>query len=142
MFSQPVSSIMERQKFVVAPSSTTVYQAAGIMAKRRVGAILVVDDDHLLGIFTERDAVFRVIAKGLEPTTTTIADVMTRNPITIAPSKPFGTAMMMMHENGFRHLPVIDGGKPVGIVSSRSALDPDLEEFVAEERRREHFRPR
>jgi signal-transduction protein with cAMP-binding, CBS, and nucleotidyltransferase domain len=65
--------------------------------------------------------------------------MMTPDPKTIAPDKAYGVAMLTMHENGFRHLPVIENGVPIGIVSSRSALDPDLEEFVSEERRRRHL---
>jgi len=64
---------------------------------------------------------------------------MTREPKTIAPDRSFGHAMLVMQENGFRHLPVIEGGKLVGIVSARDALDPDLEDFVSEERRRKHL---
>lgn len=141
MFSQPIRSIMERRKFLTAPPQTTVRKAAEMMAAKQVGAVLVVEDGHLVGIFSERDAVFRVMARGMQPETTQLADVMTPNPKTITPDKPYGYAMTLMHENGFRHLPVVEkeSGKPIGIVSSRSALDPDLEEFVCEERRRKQF---
>lgn len=140
MFSQQIRSIMEPRKLLLAQPQTTVRKAAELMAKKHVGAVLVVDNEHLLGIFTERDAVFRVIARGLDPGATPLVDVMTRDPKTIAPEKSYGFAMLLMHENGFRHLPVIENGKPVGIVSSRNALDPDLEEFVSEERRRKHIK--
>jgi CBS domain-containing protein len=130
---------MERRKLLIATPKTTVSKAAMMMADQQVGAIVVVDHEHVVGIFTERDALFRVIARGLEPKDTLLADVMTPEPKTITPDKSFGLAMLVMHENGFRHLPVIDQGKPIGIVSARDALDPDLEEFVAEERRRKHI---
>jgi CBS domain-containing protein len=130
---------MEPRKLLLAPPQTTVRKAAELMAKKHVGAVLVVENEQLVGIFTERDAVFRVIARGLDPGATPLADVMTRDPKTIVPEKSYGYAMLLMHENGFRHLPVIENGKPVGIVSSRNALDPDLEEFVSEERRRKHI---
>lgn len=65
---------------------------------------------------------------------------MTRAPHTVDPDKPFGYALLVMQENGFRHLPVVQDSKPIGIVSSRSAMDPDMEEFVSEAQRREHFR--
>jgi len=139
VFSQPIRSIMERRKFLCAPPRTSVREASEMMAKKQVGAVLVVDEGRLVGIFSERDAVFRVIARGLDPSATQLAQVMTPDPKTIGPGKTFGYAMTLMHENGFRHLPVVDGGKPIGIVSARSALDPDLEEFVCEERRRKHF---
>jgi len=139
VFSQPIRNIMERRKLLTAAPSTTVRAAAELMAGKSVGAVLVVERGQLLGIFTERDAVFRVIARGLDPAATRLADVMTPQPKTIKPGNTFGHAMTLMHESGFRHLPVVEDGKPIGIVSARSALDPDLEEFVCEERRRKHF---
>ncbi len=65
-----------------------------------------------------------------------IGDVMTRDPHTVEPDKPFGYALLVMHERGFRHMPVVQAGKLIGIVSARSAMDPDLEEFVSEAERR------
>jgi CBS domain-containing protein len=139
MFSTPVRHLIEPRKLLVAAPESTVREAAELMASRAVGAVLVVQRDELLGIFTERDVVFRVVARGLDPDVTRLSEVMTREPKTISPEKAFGVAMAVMHENGFRHLPVIDKGVPIGVVSSRSALDPELEEFVAEERRRKHI---
>ncbi len=140
MFSQRIRSVMERKKLLTAPPETTVSQAAKLMAKKNVGAVMVVEEERLIGIFTERDAVFRVIAKGRDTKTTLLADVMTTAPQTVDPDKSFGYALLMMHEHGFRHVPVIENGKPIGIVSSRNALDPDMEEFVAETQRRKHIR--
>lgn len=124
---------------LTAPPETTVSEAAKLMADRNVGAVMVVEQDRLIGIFTERDAVFRVIAQGRNTQTTTLGEVMTTAPKTVDPDKTFGFALLMMHENGFRHAPVIENGKPVGIVSARNALDPDMEEFVLEAQRREHI---
>jgi CBS domain-containing protein len=140
MFSQRVRNVMEKKKLLTAAPETTVSQAAKLMAKRNVGAVMVVADEHLVGIFTERDALTRVIAKGLDTQTTRLADVMTAEPQTVEPGKTYGYALLMMHENGFRHVPVVEDGKVIGIVSSRNALDPDLEEFVAEAQRRKHIR--
>jgi CBS domain-containing protein len=140
MFSQRIRSVMEKKKLVTAPPETTVSQAAKLMAKKNVGAVMVVEGERLVGIFTERDAVFRVIARGRDTQATLLSDVMTTSPQTVDPDKTFGFALLMMHENGFRHVPVIENGKPIGIVSSRNALDPDLEEFVAEAQRRKHIR--
>jgi CBS domain-containing protein len=139
MFSQPVRSVMERKKLLTAPPETTVSKAVKLMARRKVGAVLVVDGQSLVGIFTERDAAFRVIAQDRDANATRLADVMTPSPQTVDSRKSFGYALLMMHEKGFRHVPVVDDGKIMGIVSSRNALDPDLEEFVAESRRREHI---
>jgi CBS domain-containing protein len=139
MFSTPVRSLIEPHKLLVASSESTVREATELMASRGVGAVLVVDREELRGIFTERDVVFRVVARGLDPDATRLSSVMTPDPKTIAPEKSYGVAMAVMHENGFRHLPVVDKGVPIGVVSSRSALDPELEEFVAEERRRKRL---
>ena len=140
MFSQRIRSVMERKKLVTAPPDTTVSKAAKLMASKNVGAVMVVEEERLIGIFTERDALVRVIAKGRDTQTTLLADVMTPEPQTVDPDKSFGYALLMMHEQGFRHVPVIENGKPIGIVSSRNALDPDLEEFVSEAQRRKHIR--
>jgi len=139
VFTQPIRSVMERRKLLIAAPQTSVGEAAKMMAKKQVGALLVVEDERLVGIFTERDALVRVIAAGLDPHRTLLADVMTPDPKTLAPDKSFGHAMLVMHENGFRHMPVTENDKPIGIVSARDALDPDLEEFVSEERRRKHL---
>jgi CBS domain-containing protein len=130
---------MDQRKLVLADPTMAVREAAQAMAKRGVGAVLVVESDKLVGIFTERDIVFRVVARGLDTTTTPLAEVMTRDPKTISPQRSYGAAMLLMHENKFRHLPVVENDVPLGIVSARSALDPDLEEFVFEERRRRHL---
>ena len=136
MYSMRVKSVMERKKLLVAPPETTVAKAAKLMAKKNVGAVLVVVDKRLVGIFTERDAVFRVVAAGLDPGTTTIGEVMTPDPVTVDPKEIFGRALLAMHDGGFRHVPVVENGEPIGIVSSRSALDPEMEEFTAETQRR------
>lgn len=139
MFGQKVRDVMEQEKLLTAPSSTSVLAAAGQMERRNVGAVLVVEQGRLLGIFTERDVVFRVIAKGRDPETTRLAEVMTAPPQVVDPEKSFGYALLLMHEHGFRHMPVVDQGNLVGVVSARNALDPDMEEFVAESRRREQI---
>jgi CBS domain-containing protein len=140
MFSQRIRSVMEKKKLLTAPPGTTVSQAAKLMAGKNVGAIMVVENEQLIGIFTERDALVRVIARGRDTKTTPLAEVMTADPQTVDPGKSFGSALLMMHENGYRHVPVVENGKVIGIVSSRNALDPDLEEFVAEAQRRKHIR--
>lgn len=142
MLSQPVRSLIRQNRFVTASPATTVSEAAVLMARRHVGAVVVVEDDHLVGIFSERDAVFRVIARGLEAAITPLGEVMTTSPATVGPDRSFGHAMSVMHEHHCRHLPVVENGRPIGIVAARNALDPELEEFVCEERRRAGFQVR
>jgi CBS domain-containing protein len=136
---RPVRSIIEDQKPVTASAEITVAAAARLMKERRIGALLVVHDGRLAGIFTERDALFRVVAEGRDPTKTRVADVMTANPRTITPDRPFGHALHLMYEGGFRHVPVVDNGRPVGVVSARDALGPDLEQFIADLDQRAHI---
>lgn len=142
MYSQRIKSLLERRKLLKAKPDITVRKAAVMMAKKNVGAILLLEGSALLGILTERDITFRTVAAGLDPETTQVREVMTLKPITISPLETFGHALLLMQEHGFRHLPVVDEGKVVGIVSARNALDPDLEEFIAETRRRVALRSR
>jgi CBS domain-containing protein len=142
MLSLPVREVLEPRRLVSAPPGTTVAEAARLMREGRVGAMLVVENDCLVGIFTERDALFRVIAPGRDPSVVTLREVMTREPTTVAPDETFGYALLVMYENGFRHVPVVDDGRPIGVLSARHALDPDLEDFAAEASRRKAIRRR
>lgn len=136
---RPVRSIIEDQKPVTASAELTVAAAAQLMKEHRIGALLVVQEGRLAGIFTERDALFRVIGEGRDPATTRVGEVMTANPRTIAPDRPFGHALHLMYEGGFRHVPVVDGGRPLGVVSARDALGPDLQQFIADLDKRTHI---
>jgi CBS domain-containing protein len=136
MLGLPVGSVIEPRKLVVAAPDSSVSEAACLMQRGNVGAVLVVENERLVGIFTERDVLFRVVAKDLDPKQTPLSAVMTSHPLTVTPDETFGYALILMHANGFRHLPVIEGNRPVGVVSARHALDPDLEEFAVEAERR------
>jgi CBS domain-containing protein len=131
----------KRQKgILLVPAKATVTDAAQMMQKRNIGAVIVVDEHgHLAGIFTERDALFRVLAQARDPAKTRIAQVMTKNPRTVEPDKPVGYALHMMYEGGFRHVPVVENGRPVGMVAARDALGPELKEFESDIERREHI---
>jgi CBS domain-containing protein len=119
-------TIVAGRPALVAPRTSTVAEAARVMKQRDVGSLLVVDGTRLVGIFTERDALFRVIAPGRDPALTAVGDVMTPQPQTMHPDEPFVRALRTMHEGRFRHLPVVEFGRPIGIVSVRDALDEDL----------------
>lgn len=125
-----VASVIEGQELLTAAASLPVADAARLMRTHKVGAIVVLDGDRLAGIFTERDALFRVVAEGRDPHTTPVSEVMTANPTTISADKPFARAMELMHAGRFRHVPVVDNGRVVGIVSSRDAMGPELEQFM------------
>ena len=131
MRERPIRSLITNQHPVTASCETTVADAAYLMKERRVGAVLVMNEGRLAGIFTERDALFRVIAEGRDPAATRLADVMSANPRTIGPDRPFGHALHMMHEGGFRHVPVgkvfVTNDQPwQGIIDTAKAKKCDL----------------
>lgn len=119
-------SIVANQTPVTAPRTATVSDAARLMKRHNVGALMVVDGTRLIGIFTERDALFRLLAEGRNPALTRLSDVMTAQPQTVHPDEPFVRALRTMHEGKFRHLPVVEFDRPLGMVSVRDALDDDL----------------
>jgi CBS domain-containing protein len=139
MSQRTIRTIIEEQEPITAPATMTVSEAARLMRERRVGAIMVVEEGTLAGIFTERDALIRVLAEGRDVQTTRLADVMTRNPKTIHPDRSFAEALQMMYGGSFRHVPVVEDGRPVGMVSARDALGPELEAFVYEMLRQEQI---
>jgi CBS domain-containing protein len=136
---RPIRTIIEDQHPVTATADMTVAAASRLMKRQRISAILVIDNGRLAGIFTERDALFRVIAEGRSPEMTTLAEVMTENPRTIAPDRPFGHALHLMYEGEFRHVPVVENGRPLGMVSARDALGPDLKQFISDLDKRTHI---
>jgi len=99
------------------------------MNERRIGAMLVMKDDRLLGIFTERDAITKVLGTGLEPSNTKVSTVMSNNPICITPSTTLDEAMAVVLTQRIRHLPVTQNGKVLGMVSSG-----DLTHWLVEDR--------
>lgn len=133
-----ISKIIEDQEIITTQADTTVSDAARLMRENHIGAVIVVGENgKLAGIFTERDALFRVVAEGRDGNTTRLADVMTRNPQTVKPDQRFSAALQMMYGGKFRHVPVVEDGRPVGIISARDALGPELEAFVYELLRQE-----
>ena len=139
MSGRTIRSIIEGQELITAPKSVPVSEAARLMKQHNVGAILVVDGDKLVGVFTERDALFRVVAEGRDANTTELGAVMTPNPRTIEADSLFTLALQMMYEGGFRNVPVVENGRPVGLVSARDALGPELKDFVYEMLRQEQI---
>ncbi len=139
MPNRPISEIIRSQSIVTAEPGESVQRAAERMRAQRIGALMVVDDGQLVGIFTERDALYRVIADGADASAVTVADVMTRDPQTIGVDKPFRNALHLMFENGYRHVPVVDGKRPVGMVSARDALGLDMLEFESDLQMRENI---
>ena len=113
-----ISDIVRSQDPLTLPAEATVREACRRMCERRVGAVLVTEDDrHLVGIFTGRDAVHRVLAEGKSANRTVLSAVMTRDPTSIPPGKTAIEALRLMEDGRYRHLPIVEDGKVVGIVS-------------------------
>ena len=106
----------------------TVLEAAREMVANNIGAILVLREGELVGIFSERDLMKRVVAEGRDPARTRVSEVMTANPLTVDMRESIEHCMVLMKEHGFRHLPICDGKKLKGIVSLRDILLRDLTE--------------
>jgi CBS domain-containing protein len=123
------SVVAAKKAPVMIPAHTSVAEAARRMRDGNTGAAMVLEGTRLAGIFTERDALFRVLAVAKDPQATPVSLVMTRDPQTIHPDKPFDEALRMMHEGRFRNVPVVEDGRPLGMVSVRDALDPELAEL-------------
>ena len=113
-----ISDIISHQNPLMLPPSASVKEACRCMRERRVGAVLVTEGDRrLVGIFTGRDAVGRVLAEGKNAARTSIEQVMTREPDTMPPGKSAIDALRLMQDGGYRHIPVVDGGRVVGVIS-------------------------
>ncbi len=106
----------------------SVLEAAREMVTSNIGAVPVLRDGELVGIFSERDIMKRVVAAGLDPARTRVSEVMTADPLTVDIREGIEHCMVLMKQHGFRHLPVCDGKKLKGIVSLRDILLRDLTE--------------
>ena len=140
MPSRPIHQVLADRPFVKVSVFTSVRETTRLMQAQHCSAALVTENGLLSGIFTERDATFRVIAAGLDPDATAVGEVMTREPLTLAADKPFGHALHLMYENGVRHVPIVDANRrPLGVVTARDALQLDALTFSAELVRREEI---
>lgn len=130
----PVSALLERKGSVVhaVPSTLTIYDAVAEMNRHRIGSIVVVENQRLVGIFTERDVLRRVVGDSLDPKIMRVADVMTKNLITISPDTTVEETMHIFAEKRCRHLPVLDGQRLVGLISIG-----DISRWVADSHRAE-----
>ena len=114
-----VPDVVSVQEIVELPAEATVREAARAMKFQNVGSVLITDQGRLEGIFTLQDLAYRVVAPGRDLDTTPLAQVMTAKPDTITADATALQALMTMQDGGYRHLPVIDGGRVVAVVSRR-----------------------
>lgn len=128
-----ISHVLDGRGLVTASKDMSVRAACRLMTERNIGALLVVENEQIAGIFTERDALNKILSAGLDPETTHLEQVMVSKPQTIGVDKPLAYALYMMAEGGFRHVPVVDQrGVPFGMVSARDALGQDLVDLERE----------
>jgi len=115
-----LGSLLDEQNPIIhsVGPSVSVTQCVRRMNELEIGAMLVMEDDQLIGIFTERDAITRVLGAGLDPSSTKISEVMTKNPVWVPASTTLEEAMSIITQRRIRHLPVVEDGKVLGVVSS------------------------
>jgi CBS domain-containing protein len=112
-----VAELMNANVLSVLPTAT-VAEAATMMGERRIGSALVMEEDRLIGIFTERDIV-RALGQDFGAAERPVSEWMTADPVTVPPDTTVDEALQTMLDRGFRHLPVLDGDRVVGVVSRR-----------------------
>jgi CBS domain-containing protein len=127
MAERTVSQSMSQKHVVSLGAQATVWEAACVMTRANCGSVLVMDlPNTLRGIVTERDLMTRVLAKALDPAKTQLSEVMTPNPMCVAPETLVSDAVVIMIERGFRHLPIVSGSKILGVFSVRDALPREI----------------
>jgi len=123
-----IAEVIEGRPLFHVRSSDRVRDVARRMTEKNIGAIAVVDSGTLVGIFSERDIMSRVVAAGLNPDETSVAKVMTRDIVVGDPAEDIEDALRKMHAVGCRHLPIVDKGSLVGFISLRDLLEVDDED--------------
>jgi CBS domain-containing protein len=118
----PIYDLVKDRRVCSIEADSTVLEAARYMLEQRIGALPVLRDGQLVGIFSERDIMNRVVAVGRLPGSTKIAEVMTANPKAVDVNETVENCLYLMREFGFRHLPIVDGKELKGLVSSRDIL--------------------
>jgi len=123
-----VKNLLNNQTLISGHIQQTVLELARLMVEHNIGAVPVLENGQLVGIFTERDLMSRVVAAGRDAAQLRVAEVMTDDPLTIDPDDSLETCLTLMRRHNFRHLPVSKGGDLRGIVSLRDILLHDLDE--------------
>jgi CBS domain-containing protein len=123
-----IYDLIRDQETYRAGVEQTVLEVACAMVERNIGAVPVLRDGELVGIFSERDLMKRVVVPGLDPGRTRVGEVMTEDPLTVSPREEIESCMQLMKRHGFRHLPICDGKVLRGLVSLRDIMLHDLNE--------------
>ncbi len=129
---QSIREIMTKDPIALS-ADQPVIEAARCMRDRDIGNVIVTEGDRVAGILTDRDIAVRVIAEGRDPQTTNIGEVASMNPNTISPDDSVDDAIRMMREHNIRRLPVVDNGRPAGVVTIGDlAIDRDRQSALAD----------
>jgi CBS domain-containing protein len=128
---EPIAALHPKPVATVRPN-TTVFDAVHLMTAKKIGCVCVTEADRpdkLIGIFTERDVLRKVVQPGLDAKKTPVSEVMTKNPETLTAKDRMAFALNKMHVGGYRHIPIVDGNKLTGIISIRDIADFIVEMF-------------
>ena len=120
--------VIHRRDLVAAPPTATVMEVASLMTDAHVGALCILDGDALVGIFSERDLMTRVLVAGRDARKTLVAEVMTRDVVTACIDDSRNDCISKMREERFRHLPVLDGDRVIAMLSMRDLMRDEIEE--------------
>jgi CBS domain-containing protein len=123
-----VCDLVKDQDTYRATVEQSVLEVARAMVERNIGAVPVLRDGLLVGVFSERDLMRRVVVEGRDPARTAVGEVMTEDPLTVAPQEDMETCRFLMRRHGFRHLPICEGKQLRGMVSMRDIILHDLSE--------------
>lgn len=127
MSQRKVRDVIVRNEVVRLPPDASVRSASRVMAEQGIGAVLVMEGEEIQGIFSERDALKRVLAEGLDPDATTLADVMSRDMVTLMPDTSAVDALRLMSQVGIRHLPIIEQDRVIGMISLRDFIGAEFQ---------------
>jgi CBS domain-containing protein len=123
-----IKELIRNRSVYTVGKDATVQAAAEYMAKQNIGAVSVMEGSRLVGIFSERDVINRVIAQGLSPRTTSVASVMTTNLVVAGADETYESCLKKMKQANCRHLPVVEGDELIGFISLRDLLQVDISE--------------
>ncbi len=123
-----ICDLLRNQVPISAEGHQTVLEVANMMVEHNIGAVPVLQDGQVAGIFSERDLMIRVVVGGKDAASTPVSHVMTEDPLTVAPNDSLETCMTLMKRHSFRHLPVCAGRELKGVISLRDILLHNLDE--------------
>ena len=127
-----LQDVMRRGFIFALQRAASVAEAAQMMETHNIGIVAVLDGERLVGVFSERDVVRRVINRGRDPLTTALGDVMTKNIVVASPNEDYQSAMRKMDHANIRHLPVVDGDRMLSMLSIRDLMRVDMQRMTEE----------